>query len=160
MWLSNDNFQTIVASTPLFSIDLVIRNPKGEILLGQRLNRPARGSWFVPGGRVLKNESLDTAFQRLCKVELGVSLARKDARLLDLYQHFYQDSVFGDEPDTHYIVAGYLLDIIDTTKLSLPGTQHSRFHWMHPVDMQNTPLVHPHTLAYLDAVGTYLREGF
>ncbi len=159
MWLSDENFQTIIASTPLFSIDLVIRNAKGEILLGQRRNRPARGSWFVPGGRVLKNEPLDTAFERLCEVELGTYFARKDARLLDLYQHFYQDSVFGNEPDTHYIVAGYLLDFIDSNKLSLPDTQHSRFQWMHPVDMKNTPLVHTHTLAYLDAIATHLRKG-
>ena len=160
MWLSKETFQTIVASTHLFSIDLIVRNAKGEILLGHRLNRPALGFWFVPGGRILKNESLDSAFMRICMAELGTCYARKYARLLDLYQHFYKDSVFGEEPDTHYIVAGYLLDIKDTDVLLLPDTQHSQFRWMHPDDIKNNSSVHPHTLAYLEAVANHQRKGF
>ena len=31
--------------------------------MGQRTNEPARGSWFVPGGRILKDEPLDEAMQ-------------------------------------------------------------------------------------------------
>ena len=49
-------FKTVIASTPLISIDLVIKNNTGRILLGKRTNRPAQGFWFVPGGRVLKDE--------------------------------------------------------------------------------------------------------
>ena len=82
MWLSNELFRSVVDSTPLISIDLVVLNSKGECLLGQRLNRPAQGNWFVPGGRILKNETLDAAFNRLTLEELGKVSARSDARLL------------------------------------------------------------------------------
>lgn len=58
MWLSGDTFRMVVASAPLVSIDLVVENSAGELLLGERLNRPAQGFWFVPGGRVQKNETL------------------------------------------------------------------------------------------------------
>jgi len=51
MFLSQEDFATVVRSTPLISIDLVVENERGEFLLGQRTNRPAQGYWFVPGGR-------------------------------------------------------------------------------------------------------------
>ena len=43
MFLPADTFRTVVASTPLVSIDLLVRNLQGELLLGERLNRPAQG---------------------------------------------------------------------------------------------------------------------
>lgn len=63
MFLDNTTFSTVLDSTPLVSIDLVIENTQGEILLGERKNRPAQGYWFVPGGRILKNESLAVIFK-------------------------------------------------------------------------------------------------
>lgn len=127
MWLSNELFRSVVDSTPLISIDLVVLNSKGECLLGQRLNRPAQGNWFVPGGRILKNETLDAAFIRLTLEELGKASARSDARLLGVYEHFYADSVFaapGHGPNTHYVVLAYQLvmaedDLLHPLRLSM-----------------------------------------
>jgi colanic acid biosynthesis protein WcaH len=50
MFLEKDLFSTVIKSTPLVSIDLVVKNNRGQTLLGQRLNKPAKGFWFVPGG--------------------------------------------------------------------------------------------------------------
>ncbi len=49
MFLSREDFATVVRSTPLVSIDLLVENRRGEYLLGRRNNRPAQGFWFVPG---------------------------------------------------------------------------------------------------------------
>ena len=43
MWLDLPTFNVVVASTPLVAIDLVVKNSRGEALLGLRLNRPAYG---------------------------------------------------------------------------------------------------------------------
>lgn len=128
MFLDSEAFRQVVASTPLVSIDLVVRNTKGELLLGKRLNRPAQGYWFVPGGRVLKDESLDAAFQRLAEVELGCQLQRKSARLLGVYEHFYDDSVFGDDPSTHYVALAYCV-CTDLDLGQLPTPQHGEYRW-------------------------------
>jgi len=48
-FLEKSVFTTVIDSTPLVSIDLVIENTDGKILLGYRNNRPAKGYWFVPG---------------------------------------------------------------------------------------------------------------
>lgn len=49
-------------------------NEKNQILLGQRKNAPAKDDWFVPGGRVLKNEPLEQDFKRVSKNELGLEI--------------------------------------------------------------------------------------
>lgn len=157
MFLSDEVFRSVVASTPLVSIDLVVRRPNGDLLLGQRLNRPARGFWFVPGGRIYKNETLDAAFRRITEAELGVAFERDQARLLDVYEHFYADSVFGPagagQPDTHYVVLGYRLDIPDPQRLALPTAQHDAYRWWAPGDICGNPVVHENSQAYLAALG-------
>lgn len=155
MWLNSSDFEKVVASAPLVSIDLIIINGSEEILLGQRINRPAKGYWFVPGGRIMKNESLDTAFKRISKNELGHDFDRRQARLLGVYEHFYEDSVFGPAsvaPETHYVVLGYLLMLPRNSDLNFPQDQHNAFCWWNCSDMRNSDDVHSNTLAYLDAL--------
>jgi colanic acid biosynthesis protein WcaH len=156
MFLENEVFRTVVASTPLVSIDLVVCNPQGEVLLGKRLNRPAEGYWFVPGGRILKNEGLDAAFARLTLTELGQGFARDQARLLGIYEHFYQDSVFGDDqagPNTHYVVIAYRLDLPADFPMDPPTVQHDSYRWWSMESMHGDKRVHRNSQAYLAALG-------
>lgn len=44
MLLNDDAFRTVIESMPLVSIDLVVSNYRGEILLSERLSRPAQGT--------------------------------------------------------------------------------------------------------------------
>ena len=153
MWLSDDLFRTVVASTPLISMDLVVQNSQGEILLGQRHNRPAQGVWFVPGGRILKNETMDVAFSRLTRDELGKAFQRSEARMLGAYEHFYTNSVFGDSgnsPDTHYVVLAYQLVLAEGEELQPTNTQHDAYRWWPLTDAQTSKEVHDNTRAYLD----------
>jgi colanic acid biosynthesis protein WcaH len=86
MFLDESTFKTVISNAPLISIDLVVKNSQGQYLLGYRTNRPAKNYWFVPGGRIHKNESMDAAFLRLTEAELGSKLARKSARFLGPYE--------------------------------------------------------------------------
>ena len=155
MWLSAETFRTVVDSTPLVSIDLVVQDSNGDILLGQRLNRPAQGFWFVPGGRILKNETLDAAFLRLTETELGQPFERSQATLLGAYEHFYADSVFGEEgqnPQTHYVVLGYHLRLPPGLQLTPPHGQHDQYRWWSVTAMQDSIQVHENSRAYLPAL--------
>ncbi len=155
MFLDAEDFRRVVAATPLISLDLVVRSAEGTILLGERLNRPAQGFWFVPGGRIQKNETLDAAFLRLTTGELGIRFERSQARLLDIYEHFYEDSVFGADsssPNTHYVVAGYLLDLPASLVLDPPREQHGHYRWWSPSEMRDSEQVHENTRAYLRAL--------
>lgn len=146
MFLDNAAFTTVLKSTPLVSIDLIVCNSQGLILLGERKNRPAQGCWFVPGGRILKNESLADAFQRLSLNELGVKLDLSEATLQGAYDHFYSDSVFGEGVSTHYVAIAYILEV--TFLPALPKEQHSSYRWFSVSELLAHPGVHSHTKAY------------
>ncbi|MBZ9610344.1 GDP-mannose mannosyl hydrolase [Rheinheimera maricola] len=146
MYLDNKTFVTVVSNTPLVSIDLIVENARGELLLGQRKNRPAQGFWFVPGGRILKNETLAAAFERLTLNELGLKFSIEDATLQGPYDHFYTDSVFGDAPSTHYVAIAYRLRVAQL--VNLPQEQHADYQWFSVADLLFEPQVHQHTKAY------------
>ncbi|NVK57498.1 MAG: GDP-mannose mannosyl hydrolase [Alteromonadaceae bacterium] len=149
MFLTDDVFKSVISSTPLISIDLIVENENQQILVGYRNNRPAKGYWFVPGGRVQKGESLDLAFSRLTEVELGFKQERTDASFMGVYEHFYDDYAYGAEQSTHYVVLGYKLranvDIFD-----LPKEQHNQYKWLNKDEILNQNDVHLHTKWYLD----------
>ncbi|WP_221800286.1 GDP-mannose mannosyl hydrolase [Oceanobacter mangrovi] len=145
-WLDNATFRGIVDTTPLVSIDLVVRNMHNQILLGKRLNRPAEGFWFVPGGRIRKNESLAAAFERLTKNELGTVFSASRARYIGLFEHFYNDSVFGEQPDTHYVVNGF--ELMVSEPLILPKEQHNEYQWLYEDELLGSDSVHLHSKWY------------
>ena len=127
MFLEKELFSSIIENTPLISIDLIIKDNKGNVLLGKRVNKPALSSWFVPGGRIFKDESIDDAFRRTTKTEIGKTFEIKDATFKGVYQHFYDDNVFNDKFSTHYIVLGF--ELIIKEDLSLDTVQHEKYKW-------------------------------
>ncbi|EMT6576662.1 GDP-mannose mannosyl hydrolase [Providencia rettgeri] len=145
--LALDTFKTIVASTPLVSIDLVICNSNNQILLGLRNNRPAKGYWFVPGGRICKDETFDVAFQRLVMEELGIAYSIKDSTFIGHYQHLYQDNFSDKDFTTHYVVLGYMIEQ-DINIDKLPSEQHKNYKWWDINELLSSTKVHENTKAY------------
>ncbi|EKO3707928.1 GDP-mannose mannosyl hydrolase [Vibrio metschnikovii] len=145
--LDKATFKTIVASTPLVSIDLIIRNSCNQVLLGLRTNRPAQGFWFVPGGRIGKDETFEQAFLRLTQLELGYPIPLNEASFLGPYQHLYSDNFSGTDFSTHYVVLGYQL-MLDLDLQTLPVEQHQNYRWWDEQELLNSDLVHRNTKAY------------
>ena len=148
MWLPDETFKSIIQHTPLISIDLIVRNEKGGVLLGKRVNAPAKGYWFVPGGRVRKNETLDDAFVRLVYEELGIEsgITRVDAKFLGIFEHFYDDCVFGEDVSTHYIVLGYEFNINNFN--NLPINQHGDYKLFNEIEILEDNFVNQYTKNY------------
>ena len=152
MWLPDDTFKSIIQHTPLISIDLIVRNEKGEVLLGKRVNAPAKGYWFVPGGRVRKNETLDDAFVRLVREELGIEsgVTRADAKFLGVFEHFYNENVFDDDVSTHYVVLAY--HFLLGQKKQFPKMQHQKYQLICESKLLNNEDVHQFTKDYFVSV--------
>jgi colanic acid biosynthesis protein WcaH len=150
-WLEPSDFAQVVQNTPLVSIDLVLRDPGGAVLVGYRTFEPAKEYWFVPGGRIGKSETLDEAFDRITRAEIGVAIAREAARFLGVYEHFYETNRF-NEPGygTHYVVLGYEI-ALPIRPLVKSDDQHSAMKWMTPSEILADPTVHPNTQAYFAA---------
>src|SRR5258708_32802225 len=149
MMLSVPDFLDVVRLTPLVSIDLIVSDHAGRVLVGRRRNRPALGTWFVPGGRIRKNESLDTAFTRIVDEDLGVAcVERSAARFGGLFEHMYGDNFAGeDKITTHYVVLAYALALQNTISVGR-FDQHSQYAWIPPEELLTRNDVHENTKAY------------
>jgi colanic acid biosynthesis protein WcaH len=148
MTLPASDFFQVVKNTPLVSIDLIISDPSGAILMGWRNNEPAKNTWFVPGGCIRKGEKITDAFQRIQHNETGLQSAFSEARFAGAYEHFYSTNCFGDPAfGTHYCVLAYLLRFDHRPSIKV-DIQHSKFEWL----TASSADVHPHSRVYFDVL--------
>ncbi len=142
----------VVARTPLVSIDLIVLDDAGRVLLGWRRNRPAQNSWFVPGGVVRKDESLDAAFARIAEAELGVALSRAQTEFVGVFEHRYDDN-FAAAPGitTHYVVLAHRVRLAALPERPADD-QHGAFRAFSVEQLRVEPAVHRYTRAYFTEV--------
>lgn len=151
-FLQTGRFLSIIEATPLVSIDLII-NQGSKVLLGKRNNRPAQGYWFVPGGRILKDETFETALHRLIEQELQSGNLLEDKaiqpKFYGAYQHFYDDAFAGDFGiRTHYVVLAHSLTLPEHIVISDHDNQHDAFAWWSIDSLLQSEAVHQYTKDY------------
>ena len=141
--LDNQTFKIVLNSTPLISIDLLVKKDN-KILLGKRINKPAQGYLFSIGGRVYKNETIDSAMMCIAKNELNIEL-KLTPRFIGVFEHFYDDSIYQDL-STHYVNLAYEIEIQET--LNLPTEQHSEYQWLTIDELLKNKQVHKYVKDY------------
>jgi len=142
--IDEDAWATVVRSVPIVSVDLVVRRD-GGVLLGRRRNEPAKGEWFVPGGRVHRGERLADAVQRVAREELGTSVTVE--RRLGAYEHLYDESEIDGVDGKHYVPVGFVVTPDGPVE---PDDQHEELRLFEPPFEQE---FHPYVRAYLDDAG-------
>jgi colanic acid biosynthesis protein WcaH len=143
--IPDDEWATIVAEVPIVSVDLLVRY-EGGLLLGKRTNEPAKGYWFMPGGRVYKNETRSEAVHRIGKEELGLEVEIVES--LGAFEHLYDTSEIDGVDTKHYLANGYVVDVIDGNPQ--PDDQHENLH----VYRSAPDPLHEYLRAYLDTAET------
>ena len=148
--LPKKQYIEVVKNTPLVSIDLIIEDTEGNILLGYRLNNPAKHTWFVPGGVIRKNEPFVEAFQRISEAELGFKIQLNDAVFVGVYEHLYPTN-FAELEDfgTHYIVNAFHINLKQKAT-ELPKAQHSKYWWANKQELLAHEKVHSNTKNYFN----------
>lgn len=146
--LDRNDFAALVRNAPLVAIDLLLRDPGGAVLVGLRTNPPAQQTWFVPGGRIRKNERRADAFARILFAETGLTDPFSAARLAGTYDHIYPDNHFSETGyNAHYVVLGYELKLA-TRPVIRADEQHHALRWLSPAELLADPDVHENTKAY------------
>lgn len=127
--LSPDRYYDVIRDTPIVSVDLIVR-AWDRVLLGKRKNAPAKGFWFVPGGRVYKGETLREAAARVLKQECGIDVERHRFEFKKVDYHFYRDNFRDDTFGTHYVSVAFVLDL-DPVKEYITDTGRERMLEQH-----------------------------
>lgn len=146
---------TISHDAPLVAIDLLVEDETG-LLLFER----CRHGWLVPSGPILKGETLDQAFARLCLSRLGLfDQLRANAEFLGIHEHFYADDTL-QEPaaGTHLLALVYRLRV-DSTKLNPPSIRDDRYRWLSLADATSDNKIRTPIQAYLSDLSVTSRSG-
>ena len=141
--LDDITFKTIIDSAPLISIDILLKKD-GKVLLGKRVNKPAQGYFFSTGGRINKNESIDSAMARIATNELNIEL-KYIPKFIGVFEHFYDDSIYKDV-STHYVNLAYEYEVKEV--LNLPTEQHNEYQWFSIDELLESKQVHKYVKDY------------
>ena len=146
VWLEKEDYKRMVKAMPIVSVDLIVNDEHGRILLGKRVNRPAANHWFVPGGRLFKRETIAKAVRRISREELGKELAHR--RGLGVFHQMYPDNFADDTHDSHYVT--FAMSVTSTSSMSLiqGDDQHNEFRWWELRDLMESDEVHSVTKNY------------
>ena len=144
--LDLNTFKTIVDNTPLISIDFIIKNQDNKILLGKRVNKPAKDFLFTLGGRVYKNEKLEDAKNRIVKDEIGLDLKTLNPKFIGVFEHFYTDSFVDENISTHYVNLAYEINV--SYIQDLPKDQHNDYVWLGLEELLKSNEVHKYVKDY------------
>lgn len=144
--LKMEEFTNLIETAPLVSIDLITRGESGY-LLGMRNNQPAKGNWFVPGGRIFKNETISHAIKRISTKEIGVGVGIKDADFYGVFEHFYDNSFISSKISTHYIVLAYSFSL-EIDEEMLPLSEHDKYKYFDKEEISNNNDIHKYTKDY------------
>tara|TARA_R110002111_G_scaffold220251_2_gene282746 strand:- start:238 stop:717 length:480 start_codon:yes stop_codon:yes gene_type:complete len=139
-----------VSLTQIVSIDLIIKKDD-KYLVGKRRNEPARGFYFVPGGRVYKQESLKDGLTRLIREEIGETKFEWEFRSIG--DHCYKNNflnakdVNGNLVPQHYvcIAVDVLIQKLDEKIFRI---QHDDSLWLTKKEILEHCDVHPFTKYY------------
>ncbi|MES2372507.1 MAG: NUDIX domain-containing protein [Bacteroidota bacterium] len=147
--LDSNSFKCILKNTNLFAFDLILQDQNDKILLGLRRNKPAKNFWFVPGGRVYKNEALIDGLKRILINETGLTIEDIfNVRIHGLYDHLYPDNFFEDASfNTHYIICCLKADI-KSGKCIKKDEQHTGLSFFSPEQIQTDNTIHQFTKNY------------
>jgi len=86
--------------TPALTVDCVIYDPQGRVLLIRRKNEPFKGAFALPGGFVDIGETVEAGCRREVREETGLEVS--DLRLVGVYSDPARD------PRGHTVSAAFL----------------------------------------------------
>lgn len=98
--IPTDFYSKIVDTIPILCVDVLIKD-KDKFLFVKREREPLKGRWWVPGGRVLKGETITAAAKRKMKEELGINV--KVLEPLGYYEKHFKENEFWLESGIHTV---------------------------------------------------------
>ena len=125
--------------TPLLTVDCVVFNLGGEVLLIQRKNDPFKGEFALPGGFVDVGETVEDACRRELLEETGVKAG--ELTLVGVYSDPKRD------PRGHTVSVVFMTRVSSSSALA--GDDAAAVQWAR--DWRRLPLAFDHVKILTDA---------
>ena len=126
---------------------IIIRNPKGEILLQERTDR---NKWGLPGGCQDLGEDLRNTATREAYEETGIKLEPDDLKLIDTLSGNSRKNSYPNGDIVYNNTSLYVVDVPLEDALSLKGdTETKRLKFFNPEEL-------PENLMDKDLIKTYI----
>jgi len=126
--------------TPALTVDCVIYDPAGRVLLIRRKNEPFQGAFALPGGFVDIGETVEAACRREVREETGLDVG--DLALVGVY------SDAGRDPRGHTVSAAFLTRL-PRAAAPTAGDDAATAEWID--DWRTHPLAFDHAQILEDA---------
>lgn len=123
-----DQYAYILQNLPIVCVDVAILF-HGKVLLIKRNDEPAKGEWWLPGGRLFKGETLEDCALRKAIEEVGLNC--------ELIQAIYHAST--DFGSVHSVNFCYLLRAKDDNVVL--DSHSSAYKWIDDVKERYHPYV-------------------
>jgi len=130
--IGEDDYKKILEYMPIVCVDIVIVH-KDKALLVLRNNNPAKGQWWLVGGRILKGERLEEAVKRKAFEETGLSVSVR--KKIGFYETIFQDGPFSSiKGGVHTINVCFLAKCLDKhPKVRMDKTSKD-YKWIDALD--------------------------
>jgi ADP-ribose pyrophosphatase YjhB (NUDIX family) len=106
--LSKKLFLKSFEYSPRLAVCIILKNPRGEILLTKRGIPPYKGSWHYPGGFLLRDEKIKDCLVRISKKEFGFKVDTNKMKLLGIFENLKGDP------------RGHVIDVLYEYKVRQP----------------------------------------
>lgn len=137
--LSKDLYTKILEHVPICAVDFVLVH-QGKVLLALRKDEPAKGQWWIPGGRVLKNETLVDAVKRKAKQEAGVEV--DVIRKIGCYEVMFAEAPFPEvKTGVHYLAVCFVVVPQDKNIIITLDKTQERHRWIRNLESELHPYV-------------------
>ena len=136
-FLESDLYAAVVRNTVVCCVDILLvrRNPqKGgrrECLLLERASEPAKGLWWLPGGRLLKGETFFAAAVRKAQQETGVDASQvKPIQVLGVWNTMFPASAWDTDTikGTQTVNPIILVEVVGDDNVDVKLDQQSENH--------------------------------
>lgn len=125
MLVSNKLYKQFAQNFPIICVDgIIVQN--GKYLLVKRQNEPLKEEWWIPGGRLYKDETLEKGFRRKIKEETGLDV-RVVARI-GFYEESFKLNDLGID-SKHTISIVFIATPIDPSQKIKLDKQSSEYKW-------------------------------
>lgn len=109
MIISDTEYKKIMEYMPVVCVDGLIINENREFLLVKRKNEPLKNEYWLPGGRLHKNEKLEEAIKRKMTEELNIEV--EIIKSLGYFEEFFDNTVQEVNGGFHALSIVFLLKL-------------------------------------------------